>query len=31
MLLFAPDPTELLDGLELSPAWSIDIDPVVVT
>ena len=31
ILLLAPDPAELLGGLDLSPAWSIDIDPVVVT
>ncbi|MSP21635.1 MAG: primosomal protein N' [Dehalococcoidia bacterium] len=31
ILVFAPNPLELVSNLDLSPAWSIDIDPVVVT
>lgn len=31
LLVFAADPAAVLEGVELSAAWSIDIDPVVVT
>jgi primosomal protein N' (replication factor Y) len=31
LLLFATDPASVLAGIELSAAWSIDIDPMVVT
>jgi primosomal protein N' (replication factor Y) (superfamily II helicase) len=31
ILLLAPDPRELIVNLELSPAWTVDIDPIVVT
>jgi primosomal protein N' (replication factor Y) len=31
LLLFAQDPAAVLRGVELSAAWAVDIDPVVVT
>ena len=31
ILVFAQNPTELLDGIELPAGWAVDIDPLVVT
>ncbi len=31
ILISAPDPGEVLDGVELPPGWIVDIDPLVVT